>query len=147
MQRRFVNLLAAGAMAAFATQLWAGGFWLQLGNPEANPDARKANAALLVKAVGCHDPAGAQVTARAVRIVEGKRQVIALKVTPLGEAGTFAVTRQWPDQGKWVIELVGKNGQQFTNTLVTADSSGVDRLHARLEMKPFGPDDLEAMLR
>ncbi len=147
MQKRFANMLAAAAVAAFAGQLWAGGFWLQLGNPEANPEAKKANAALLIKAVGCHDPAAARVTARAVGTVDGKSQVIPLKLTALSEAGTFALARQWPDQGKWVIELVGKNGEMFTNTLVSAGPSGLDRLHARAEMKPFSPGDLEAMLR
>ena len=147
MQKRFANMLAAAAVAAFAGQLWAGGFWLQLGNPEANTEARNANAVLVIKAVGCHDPATAQVSARAVGTVDGKRQVIPLKLTALGEPGVFALARQWPEQGKWVIALTGKNGEQFTNTLVSAGPSGIDRLHAKAEMKPFTQDDVEAMLR
>lgn len=132
MQKKFANLLAAAAVAAFAGQLWAGGFWLQLGNPEANTEARNANAVLVIKAVGCHDPSTAQVTARAVGTVDGKRQVISLKLTALSEPGSFALARQWPEQGKWVIELVGKNGAMFTNTLVSAASRAgwPRRLHA-----------------
>ena len=89
MQQRIGKLMAAAALAALAGQLWAGGFWLQLGNPEANTEARKANAALVIKAVGCHDPAGAHVSARAVGTVDGKRQVIPLKLTALSEPGTY----------------------------------------------------------
>ena len=147
MQQRIGKLMAAAALAALAGQLWAGGFWLQLGNPEANTEARKANAALVIKAVGCHDPAGAHVSARAVGTVDGKRQVIPLKLTALSEPGTFALARQWPEQGKWVIELVGKNGEQFTNTLVSASPSGIDRLHAKADKNAFAESDLEAMLR
>ena len=147
MQERFANMLAAAVVAAFASQLWAGGFWLQLGNPEANTEARNANAVLVIKAVGCHDPATAQVSARAVGTVDGKRQVILLKLAALGEPGTYALARQWPEHGKWVIALTGKNGEQFTNTLVSAGPSGIDRLHAKAEMKPFTRDDVEAMLR
>jgi hypothetical protein len=147
MQQRIGKLMAAAAVAALAGQLWAGGFWLQLGTPEANPEARKANAALVIKAVGCHDPARAQVSARAVGVVDGKRQVIPLKVTALNEPGTFALARQWPEQGKWVIELTGKNAEQFTNTLVSAGPSGIDRLHAKADMKAFAESDIEAMLR
>jgi hypothetical protein len=147
MQQRIGKLITAAALAALAGQLWAGGFWLQLGNPEANAEARRANAALVIKAVGCHDPAGAQVSARAVGIVDGKRQVIPLKVTALSEPGTFALARQWPEQGKWVIELIGKNAQQFTNTLVSAGPSGIDRLHAKADMKAFAESDIEALLR
>jgi len=147
MQNRFANLLAAAAVAALGSQLWAGGFWLQLGNPEANAEARNANAVLVIKAVGCADPANAHVTARAVGMVDGKRQAIPLKLAALSEPGTYALARQWPEQGKWVIELTGKNGAMFTNTLVSAGPSGVDRLHAKAEMKPFSADDVEAMLR
>src|ERR1700690_1242904 len=71
-----------------ACQLFAGGFWLQLGNPEANAEARKNNAVVIIKATGCHDPAAAQVTANAIGIVDGKRQTIALKLIPFSEPGT-----------------------------------------------------------
>jgi hypothetical protein len=133
-------------MVALAGQLLAGGFFLQLGNPEANAEARKANAVLVIQAAGCHDPATAEVTATATGMVDGKQQTIALKVTRLQTAGTFALTQQWPKTGKWVIEITGKNPGQFTNTLVTADPNGVDRLHAKYDMKPFTRADVEALL-
>jgi hypothetical protein len=133
-------------MAALAGQLFAGGFYLQLGNPDANPEAKKANAVLVVKATGCHDPATAQLTATAVGVVNGKRESIPLTVTKLSGVGEFAIAQQWPRQGKWVIELVGRNGEQFTNTLVPAGPGGVDRLHAKFAMKAFAPSDLESML-
>ena len=133
-------------MVVLAGQLLAGGFYLQLGNPEANDEARKANAVLVIRATGCHDPASADVTATATGMVDGKQQSISLKLTRLHEAGTFALTQQWPKTGKWVIEIVGKNPGQFTNTLVTAGPDGVDRLHAKSDMKPFTRADVESML-
>ena len=129
-----------------ACQLLAGGFWLQLGNPEASPEARKNNAVLIIKAVGCHHPETAQVTANAIGVTDGKRQTIALKVIPLSDPGTFAISQQWPNSGRWVIQLVGRNGEQFTNTLISAGPSGVDRLHARSDLKPFPEADIEAFL-
>src|SRR5690348_5969775 len=104
------------AVAALAGPLFAGGFFLQLGNPDANAEARKTNAVLVIKATGCHDPATAQVTATAV----SKDRRIPLTLTKLSEPGTFALAQQWPKDGKWVIELEGHNGEQFTNTLVPA---------------------------
>ena len=133
-------------MAALAGQLLAGGFYLQLGNPEASAEARNANAVLVIKAAGCHDPDGAEITATATGIVDGRQQTIALKVTKLHEAGTFAVTQQWPKTGKWAIEIAGKNAGMFTNTLVAAGPDGVDRLHAKFNMKPFTRADVESML-
>jgi hypothetical protein len=134
-------------MLACAGQMFAGGFWLQLGNPEANPAAAKMGAVVVIKAVGCHDPATARVTGTAVGVVNGERRSIPLELKPLGEPGAYALSQQWPKEGRWVIQLVGRNDQQFTNTLFTAGPAGIDRLHAKSEMKAFAPSDLDAMLK
>src|SRR4051812_29595618 len=133
-------------MAALAGQLFAGGFYLQLGNPEANTEAKKANAVLVIKATGCHDPATATLTATAVGMAKGGRQSIPLKVTKLSGIGEFAIAQQWPKDGKWVLELVARNGEQFTNTLVTAGPNGIDRLHAKFDMKAFSRSDVDSLL-
>ena len=61
-------------MLACAGQLLAGGFFLQVGNPEANAEARKMGAAVTIKAAGCHDPSTATVTATAIGLVKGQRR-------------------------------------------------------------------------
>ena len=88
-------------MLACAGQMFAGGFWLQLGNPEANPAAGKMGAVVVIKAVGCHDPAAAKVTATAIGVVNGERRSIPLELKPLGEPGAYALSQQWPKEGKW----------------------------------------------
>src|SRR5579872_3318608 len=98
-----LNRLKMLAPLALAGQLFAGGFFLQLGNPEASPEALKAGAVLTVKATGCHNPATAKLTATAVGVVNGERREIPLKVTQLSEPGAFAISQQWPSEGKWVI--------------------------------------------
>jgi hypothetical protein len=133
-------------LAVLTAPLFAGGFFLQLGNPEANPEARTLHAVVLIKAAGCQDPAAAAVTATAVGMVGGERRTIPLKVEKLSEVGAFALTQQWPREGKWVIEIVGRSSTMFTNTLVSAGPDGVDRLHAKLAMKPFTPAEVESML-
>jgi hypothetical protein len=134
-------------MLACAGQVFAGGFWLQVGNPQANPGAEKMGAVVIIKAVGCHDPAAAKVTATAIGVVNGERRTIPLELKPLGEPGVYALSQQWPKEGRWVIQLVGKNDEQFTNTLIAASANGIDRLHARQDMKAFAPSDVEAMLK
>ena len=139
------------ATFALAGQLFAGGFYLTLGNPEASTEARKANAVLTIKASGCGEPAKAQITATAIGVVNGKRQEIPLKVTPLSEPGMWALTQQWPKEGRWVIEVQGRekiNGTPaFTNTLITAGPEGIDRYHAKSDMKKFSPAVIESMLK
>jgi len=136
----------ATAALAVAAPLVAGGFYLQLGNPEANPKAQKMNAVLVIKATGCHDPASATITGKAIGVVSGQRREIPLKVDALGGPGEFALAQQWPKEGRWVIELVGKNGEQFTNALVPAGPDGIDRVHAKFDMKQFARADVDGML-
>ena len=147
MRKRIVIAMPAAAMLALAGQLFAGGFWLQLGNPDASAEARQVNAVVTIKATGCHDPAAAKVTATAIGMVDGQRRSIALKLDKLSEPGAYALSQQWPTEGKWVIELVGRNDEQFTNTLLTAGPHGVDRLHAKADMKEFKPADVDALLK
>lgn len=141
---KFAASIAPSLM--LAGQLFAGGFWLQLGNPEASAEARKVNAVVTIKATGCHDPENAKVTATAIGMVNGRREVIPLKLIQLSEPGTFALSRQWPRDGKWVIELVGKNDNQFTNTLVSAGPEGIDRHKAKSNLRQFTAADVETML-
>ena len=97
------------------------------------------------------EPAKAQITASAIGVIDGKRQEMPLKLTPLSEQGTYALSQQWPKEGRWVIEVRGFekiNGTPvFTNTLITAGPDGVDRYHAKSDMKKFTPAAIEAMLK
>ncbi len=138
------------AAAAIATQLFAGGFYLTLGSPDANPEARKLNAVLTLKATGCHEPEKAVLTATATGIVDGQRKVIPVTVTKIGgdaTMGMFAITQQWPKEGKWVIDVEARSViDQFTNVLVAAGPNGIDRDHARWNLKPFTSKDVDSML-
>jgi hypothetical protein len=134
-------------LLALAGQVLAGGFFLQLGNPEASAEARKLGAVVTVKAAGCHDPAAAKVTATAIGVIQGQRRTIPLEVKALSEPGMFAIVGQWPKEGKWVVELAGTNGDLFTNTLVAAGPNGLDRAHAKFEMRKFASADVDAMLQ
>ncbi len=135
------------AITALAGQLFAGGFYLTLGNPEANPEAKAANAVLVLRMDGCHEPEKATVTASATGIVDGKQQTIPLKLTKLSAPGTYALTQQWPKEGKWVLALSANDrDQRSTYTLVNAGPEGVDRLNAKSQMKVLSKSDILAML-
>jgi hypothetical protein len=143
--RKTIFSLSAGL--ALAGYLMAGGFWLQVGNPEASDAARKANAAVTIKVAGCHDPATAKVTAYAVGTVNGERRSIPLQLTKLDAPGMYGITQQWPKEGKWVIQAEARADEMFTNTLISAGPKGVDHLHVKSEMKAFAKSDVDAMLR
>jgi hypothetical protein len=131
---------------ALAAQLFAGGFWLVLGNPEASAEARSINAVLTVKSAGCMPVANTSFSARAVGVVNGRRQSIPLKLAALAEPGMFALTRQWPAEGKWVLEIVGTNQTLVATALVAAGPDGVDRLNAKIVAGPPPPAATENLL-
>jgi hypothetical protein len=133
-------------LTTLAAQTFAGGFFLQLGNPEASAEARKLGAVVTIKAAGCHDPAKAHVTATAIGVVNGEHRSIPLEVKNLAEPGMFAVLGKWPREGKWLVRLEASNGEQFTNTLIPTGPDGLDRLHAKAGMHQFRDTDVNAML-
>lgn len=135
------------AVLALAGQLWAGGFFLQTGNPEANPEARKLHAVLTIKPAGCHDAAAVKITATAIGMVDGRRREIPLKLDALGEPGMVALAQQWPQAGRWVLHLVATDATGYTNALLVAGPSGVDRVHQRAGNRPFTAAEIDEMLR
>jgi hypothetical protein len=142
------NVLRITAPAALlAGSLFGGGFYLQLGNPEASPEARKLNAVVTVKSAGCVKPDQSKISATAIGVVNGERREIPLKLEPLSTPGMFAIARQWPNQGRWVIRLEATNGSLFTSLLAGAGPDGVDRSHYMSAHQQFGSADIEAMLR
>jgi len=145
--RNAIRTVTPAALLALAGQLFAGGFYLQMGNPEASPEAKKLNAVVTIKAAGCHDPGLAKVKATAIGVVNGDRREIPLKVEALSTPGMFALTQQWPKEGRWVIRVEAENGTMFTTSLLKAGPEGVDRYHDRAEHRPFTAAEIDDMLR
>jgi hypothetical protein len=145
--RNAIRTVTPAALLALAGQLFAGGFYLMMGNPEASPEAKKLNAVVTIKATGCHDPALAKLKATAIGMVNGERREIPLKAEALSTPGMFALTQQWPKEGRWVIRVEAENGTQFTTSLLRAGPEGVDRYHDRAEHRPFTAAEIDDMLR
>src|SRR5882762_235380 len=93
------------AAALAVTSLIAGGFSIELGNPDANSDAKAKNSLVVVRAVGCHDPAKAKYSVTAEGKVDGKRQSIPLNLVALSQPGTYAIKGDVPSSGKWVLVI------------------------------------------
>jgi len=95
--------------SALTVALFAGALTLQVGDPATDPEALRSHAVLVARITACNSPEKTVVTATAEGVVNGIRKTIPLKVLSLSTAGTFAVTRQWPEQGTWAIKLVATN--------------------------------------
>ena len=145
--RHFTQSLVVSALAlGSALVLWAGGLFVVPGNPEANAEARAHNAVLTLKLAGCHEPQKALLTGIAVGVIDGQKQTIQLHIKALSEPGTYALTRQWPEKGRWVLEFVAKDQGRITSTLVGAGPGGIERETARMGMHEPMPEDVSALL-
>ena len=116
------------ALSILAVPLFAGALLLDVGNPVSNPEAMKNHAVLVARITACHSPGETTVTATAEGVVNRMRKSIPLKVISLSTAGTFAVTREWPNEGTWAIKLVATNPEYrdyATSVLVPIRSDSV----------------------
>lgn len=132
--------------AMFSVSALAGGFWLQLGNPEASAAAQAAHAVVTVMPVGCHNPAEAKVTATAEGVVNGKRTSLPVKIVPLGREGLYGIARQWPAEGKWALRVVGEYSGATTSALIPVQGSSADRHAAKYLKGTAGEQDVAALL-
>jgi hypothetical protein len=137
-------------LIAFATamSLVAGGFALQLGKPSANREAQAKNAVLVVRGYACATREKTTVSAMAEGIVNGKRESIPLKLVPLSGESTYALTRQWPSGGKWVITVVEANPRfnSRPSAIVKVDGDTVDWAGIMRFSDPPSAQQVEAAL-
>jgi hypothetical protein len=131
-----------------AMSLMAGGFALQLGKPSANPEAQAKNAVLVVRGYACVAPEKTTISATAEGITNGKRESIPLKLIPLSGESTYAVTRQWPSDGKWVITLVEANPRfnSRPSVIVKVNADAVDWAGITRFSEPPSTQQVEAAL-
>ena len=147
-QKMSVRRAAATTLFALALTLCgalearAGGFAIDVEAPPAS-EARYKDAVLLVRPVGCHGP-GATVKATAEGIVNGQRKSIPLTLTSVARDNsavkatrhafeTFALKRQWPAQGAWVLAITATAPPQTHN-----GQTYRAQCHVLVELKPGG---------
>jgi hypothetical protein len=146
--RRFV-ITTISAVLLTAT-LYGGGFALSVDQVSASPEARAQHAVLLARITSCADPEKSTVTATAEGIVNGKRTTIPLKVVKLAEPGAFAVTRELPQEGDWVIRLVATHpafGTYATGIVAPVSAGEVSPASAKIYRRAPTSKDVDAALK
>jgi len=141
-----ISLIAACAAGLFCADLFAGGFWLQLGNPIASHDAKARNAVVIVRPWGCHSPEAAKLSGTAEGMVHGERRTVTLELTPLSETATYAVMRQWPADGAWVLRVTATLPGATTSALIPVTAEGFNRGKTKFFAGEPPAADLDAML-
>jgi hypothetical protein len=115
------------AAACAALPLFAGALTLQVDDLNSSPEALAKNAVVLAHITACRSPEKTIVAATAEGIADGRRHSIPLKVVSLSVPGAFAVTRQWPRQGRWTITMIATNPdyKDYATSVVVPVQKGV----------------------
>lgn len=105
-------LLIAVALAATAAVALAGPPWINIEYP-ANPlDPTTRDAVLVVNTYHHGTPTQFALTGTAEGIVRGERRTVTLRFTPTARANGQALTRQWPTEGRWVLHITLRQGEE-----------------------------------
>ena len=91
MKRIMTRSLAIAAISVVAS--WAGALTLEIGKPEADPQAKSMNAILVARVTACAEPAKSQLTANWVHSEGGELRRTQLKVIALNTPGMSTVSR------------------------------------------------------
>lgn len=95
--------------------------WLSIESPVNPYDPATRGAAFLIHAaVREGTPTLANLTGTAEGLVGGKRRTIDLRIDSTSHSGVFAVRRQWPSEGTWLLRVTFLS----TTAIVMLDRAG-----------------------
>jgi hypothetical protein len=105
------------------------------------------DALFAVRTEGCADPATARIEATAEGVVNGARQSAAVKLVPAAAPGVYVISRDWPDQGAWVVTLSGECAGAKAGALVPIGPGGFIRESSKFFPRFTTKAELEATLK
>jgi hypothetical protein len=100
-----------------------------------------------VRTEGCADSAKAQISGTAEGLVNGVRQSVAVKLIPAAAPGVYVVSREWPGQGVWVVNLSGVCAGAKAGALVPIGPGGFNRESAKFFPRSTTEADIQASLK
>ena len=99
--------------------------WISIEYPPSPFDPTTRDAFLLVHAFHHGTPMNFPVAGKAEGLVDGKRRSIDLDFTRTSRQGVFALRKQWPTEGSWVLAIdVTQEAGSKAGALVELGASG-----------------------
>lgn len=115
--------LGSAMILAIASPALAGGFQLSIETPSKSTEPQLKDVVLVARTYGCHQPADARIMAVAEGFVNGQRKSVQLDLNSIA-SGVYAIKRQWPAEGKWVIAITGAYNGMTSSVLVELGRNG-----------------------
>jgi hypothetical protein len=118
------SMLAFAGLLAMAPAL-KGPPWISIEYPPSPFDATTKDALLLVHAFHHGTPMNFPVEGTAEGLVDGRRRTVKLDFTRTSRDGVYALRKQWPADGRWVLAIaVAQEANSKAGALVELGSRG-----------------------
>jgi hypothetical protein len=138
--------IAAFIAVALVALALAAGFTFNIGNPVASRDFVFKAAAFVFRTEGCTDSAKRQIGGAAEGLVNGVRRSVALKMAETSKPGVYAVSRNWPGEGAWVVVLKGTCADASAGAIVPIGPHGFIRDSAKFFPRTATKAEIERSL-
>ena len=150
--------LCCAILLAMASPALAGGFQISVETPGSSKDAQLKDVVLIARTFGCLQPADAKLSATAEGFVNGNRKSLPLELRSIG-SGVYAINKQWPSEGRWVLALTGAYNGMTSSVLIALDSNGnvlpgtrlqeghLKGVNAKGARRAWSNEDIDAALR
>ena len=132
---------AATSLALIAATPAFGPPWISIETPPNPFDAGSRGAFLMVHTFHHGDIVASGVTGTAEGIVFGARRSISLAFDTTSRRGTYALRKQWPTDGTWML-VINTGGQTQGVTALVELSSHGDVANVRVPTRRSGQWDL-----
>jgi hypothetical protein len=121
-------------------------FTFMIGSPVASQDFQFKTAAFIFRTEGCSEPANPEVHATAEGLVNGARRSVPLNVVATKKPGVFAVFQQWPQEGRWVVNLKGACDHATAGAVVPVIGTSFIRESAKFFSRAATEKEINAAL-
>jgi hypothetical protein len=128
MQRKVTKAALAAVLLTVVMAMAPGRLgppWISIEYPPSPFDRTTRDAFLLVHAFHHGTPMNFPVAGKAEGVVDGERRSIKLDFTTTSRQGVYALRKQWPAEGNWVLAIdVTQEGDSKAGALVEIGPSG-----------------------
>jgi hypothetical protein len=118
MFRRTLGLALISLSIVAAAPATMGPPWISIEYPPSPYDASTRDAFLLVHTFHHGTPVVAPIAGTAEGIVSGERRTVSLKFGGTSRSGVYALKKQWPSEGTWVLFITASQGPNDDVTAV-----------------------------
>jgi hypothetical protein len=139
MVKKLVLVLVLGAAS-----VWADGLSLTIGPPIAAQlltPTKKFLGIFAVRINGCADVSKAQLTAMGEGLIGEERRSAPTRPDPTVTPGAYIVSRQWGNEGKWVVAVTATCGTETAGAIVPTHLNNMVR--EDIQLLPHAPTKAE----